>query len=104
MSNLPASAEKEVLQKVLSFYGAHLVTRYSAVFYQGGFFRDNAHLELYEQGILGLLSVLKDEAIALVDAIAPSDFILNSPLGMSDGNVSSRRDFKVSSTLANTSE
>ncbi|XP_017033868.1 peroxisomal acyl-coenzyme A oxidase 3 isoform X1 [Drosophila kikkawai] len=87
VSNLPASAEKEVLQQVLSFYGAHLVTRYSAIFYQGGYFRDNSHLALYEQGILGLLSVLKNEAIALVDAIAPTDFILNSPLGMSDGNV-----------------
>ncbi|KAH8381153.1 hypothetical protein KR200_005982 [Drosophila serrata] len=87
VTNLPASAEKEVLQQVLSFYGAHLVTKYSAIFYQGGFFRDNSHLNLYEQGILGLLSVLKDEAIALVDAIAPTDFILNSPLGMSDGNV-----------------
>uniref|UniRef100_A0A6P4EW19 Peroxisomal acyl-coenzyme A oxidase 3-like n=1 Tax=Drosophila rhopaloa TaxID=1041015 RepID=A0A6P4EW19_DRORH len=86
--SLPDSAEKQVLQQVLSFYGAHLVIKYSAVFYRGGYFRENSQqLDLYEQGILGLLPLLKDEAIALVDAIAPSDFILNSPLGMSDGNV-----------------
>lgn len=30
---------------------------------------------------------LKNDAVSLVDAIAPNDFILNSPLGMSDGNV-----------------
>jgi len=86
---LPDSAEKKVLQQVLSFYGAHLVTKYSAAFYRGGYFRENSNqLELYEQGILALLPLLKNEAIALVDAIAPTDFILNSPLGMSDGNVS----------------
>ncbi|KMY88516.1 peroxisomal acyl-coenzyme A oxidase 3 isoform X1 [Drosophila simulans] len=85
---LPDSAEKKVLQQVLSFYGAHLVTKYSAAFYRGGYFRENSNqLELYEQGILALLPLLKNEAIALVDAIAPTDFILNSPLGMSDGNV-----------------
>ncbi|KQS70618.1 peroxisomal acyl-coenzyme A oxidase 3 isoform X1 [Drosophila erecta] len=85
---LPDSAEKKVLQQVLSFYGAHLVTKYSASFYRGGYFRQNSNqLELYEQGILALLPLLKNEAIALVDAIAPTDFILNSPLGMSDGNV-----------------
>lgn len=44
-------------------------------------------MELYHKGILLLLPVLKDEAISLVDAIAPTDFILNSPLGMSDGNI-----------------
>ncbi|XP_068150994.1 peroxisomal acyl-coenzyme A oxidase 3 isoform X1 [Drosophila tropicalis] len=87
VASLPASAEKEVLTKVLSFYGGNLVTKYSAIFYQGGYFRNNSHIELYQQGILDLLPVLKDEAIAIVDAIAPTDFILNSPLGMSDGNV-----------------
>ncbi|XP_030555527.1 peroxisomal acyl-coenzyme A oxidase 3 isoform X1 [Drosophila novamexicana] len=87
VNSLPASAEQQVLLKLLSFYGANLVTKYSALFYQGGYFRNSSHIELYQQGILELLPVLKNEAIALVDAIAPTDFILNSPLGMSDGNV-----------------
>ncbi|KAH8263459.1 hypothetical protein KR044_009283 [Drosophila immigrans] len=84
---LPASAEQQVLLKVLSFYGANLITKYSSLFYQGGYFRNSSHIELYQQGILELLPVLKNEAIGLIDAIAPPDFILNSPLGMSDGNV-----------------
>ncbi len=30
---------------------------------------------------------LKDEAVALVDTIAPPDFVLQSPIGSSDGQV-----------------
>lgn len=43
--------------------------------------------QLYKQGILDLLPLLKNEAVALVDAIAPTDFIMKSPLGMSDGEM-----------------
>src|SRR4029434_2526709 len=35
-----------------------------------------------------LLLQLKDDAVALVDVIAPPDFILNSPIGKADGEVS----------------
>lgn len=87
VTGLPNSNEQQVLLKVLAFYGANLINKYAALFYQGGYFRDNSHIELYQRGILDLLPVLKDQSIALVDAIAPNDFILNSPLGMSDGNV-----------------
>lgn len=30
---------------------------------------------------------LKDEAVSLVDVVAPPDFILKSPIGASDGQV-----------------
>ena len=33
-------------------------------------------------------SQLKGEAVALVDALAPPDFILNSAIGLSNGRVS----------------
>ncbi|XP_017476850.1 PREDICTED: peroxisomal acyl-coenzyme A oxidase 3 isoform X2 [Rhagoletis zephyria] len=87
VNDLPPSNEKKVLTQLLSFYGAHLVTQHIGIYYQGGYFRDNTQAEHYQQGILDLLPVLKNEAISLVDAIAPTDFILNSPLGMSDGNI-----------------
>ncbi|XP_053959665.1 peroxisomal acyl-coenzyme A oxidase 3 isoform X2 [Anastrepha ludens] len=87
VNELPLSAEKKVITQLLSFFGAHLITKYIGIFYQGGYFQGNTHTELYQQGLLDLLPVLKKEAISLVDAIAPTDFILNSPLGMSDGNV-----------------
>ena len=88
VNDLPPSHEKNVLAQLLSFYGADLVTKYIGIYYQGGYFQNKAHAELYHDGILALLPVLKHEAISLIDAIAPTDFILNSPLGMSDGNVS----------------
>ncbi|XP_023232107.1 peroxisomal acyl-coenzyme A oxidase 3-like [Centruroides sculpturatus] len=42
---------------------------------------------LIKDGILSLCSFLKNEAIALADVISPPDFILNSVLGNSDGQV-----------------
>lgn len=33
------------------------------------------------------MSQLKDDAVALVDVFAPTDFILNSPIGCADGQV-----------------
>ncbi|XP_013101539.2 peroxisomal acyl-coenzyme A oxidase 3 [Stomoxys calcitrans] len=83
----PQSNEKNVLLKILAMYGCSLIIKHGAIFYQGGYFRQNGQLKLYHQVVLDLLPVLKDEAISLVDAIAPTDFILNSPLGMSDGNI-----------------
>lgn len=43
--------------------------------------------KLIQEAILQLCYELKDEAVALVDALAPTDFILNSPIGMSNGQV-----------------
>ena len=37
--------------------------------------------------ILELCSSLKSEAVALADVLSPPDFVLNSALGMSDGNI-----------------
>lgn len=87
VNNQPESAEKAVLLKLLSFYGAYLVTKNAAIFHQGSFFTNPRQIDLYQDGILKLLPILKDEAVTLIDAIAPTDFILNSPLGMSDGNI-----------------
>lgn len=55
--------------------------------FQGGFITSARPVELLKAGIIELLPLLKDDAIPLVDVIAPNDFILNSPLGMSDGQV-----------------
>ena len=44
--------------------------------------------DLIQEAILTLCGQLKDDAVSLVDAIAPPDFVLNSPIGLSDGQVS----------------
>ena len=84
------AAEREVLTKLLSLFAANLIsTKYIGVLYEGGFVTSNGPNvnDLLQTGILGLLTDLKNDAVSLVDSIAPPDFILNSPLGMSDGNV-----------------
>lgn len=56
--------------------------------YEGGFIQHGSNAgELLQAGILEILPQMKTEAISLVDAISPPDFILNSPLGMSDGRI-----------------
>lgn len=87
VENLTGSPEKRVLSQLLSLFGAQLVLKYSEIFHKGAYFHNRKHCNLYEEGILELLPILKGEAASLVDAIAPTNFILNSVLGMSDGNV-----------------
>lgn len=85
-----SSAEREVLTKLLSLFAANLIsTKYIGVLYEGGFVSSNGPNvnDLLQTGILELLTELKNDSVSLVDSIAPPDFILNSPLGMSDGNV-----------------
>lgn len=75
--------------KLLSLYGANLiVTLYIATLYEGGFIPANSKAaDLYQAGILNILPIIKNDAVGLVDAIAFPDFIINSPLGQSDGEV-----------------
>lgn len=40
-----------------------------------------------EDAILALCVQLKDDAVALVDVIAPSDFVLGSPIARADGEL-----------------
>lgn len=41
---------------------------------------------------------LKDDAVALVDILAPTDFILNSPIGQADGQVNALAQHKLAVT------
>lgn len=90
ISSLENSPEKIVLLKLLSLYGANLITKYESFFYQGGYMSDPTASELYQNGILNLLKELKNEAISLVDVIALPDFALNTTLGKSDGKIYER--------------
>ncbi|CAI5448751.1 unnamed protein product [Caenorhabditis angaria] len=81
---------KEVLRKVLTLYSLfvlerHLATLYISEYTTGGQFGDQLREKLRSS-----IFSLKNEAIALVDSIAPDDFILHSVLGASDGRVYER--------------
>lgn len=85
------SSLRSILQLVGQIYGFWCLDRYLATFYQGGFasntmqtsFGDTVRSEL-----LRLCGELKDNSVAVVDALAPPDFALNSIIGKSDGLVS----------------
>lgn len=88
VKELPSCPEKEVMRKLLSLYGAHLITlNYIGILYEGGFIQNVNALEIYETGIMQLLPVIKNEAVSLVDAITFPDYVINSVLGQSDGEV-----------------
>ncbi|XP_055386336.1 peroxisomal acyl-coenzyme A oxidase 3 isoform X2 [Condylostylus longicornis] len=87
VKNLKNSPEKLVLEKVLSCFGANIILKHLHVLFQGEFFENAQQSYFYQEGILKLLSILKKECISLVDSIAFPDFITNSALGMSDGNI-----------------
>ncbi len=71
-----------VLNRILFLSALHCIEKHAAIFYQGGYFNGPNPLSLIHQTILQLCSEIKNDAIALVDAIAPPDYVLNSPLGI----------------------
>lgn len=82
------SNEREVLTKLCSLFGAVTLEKRLGDLYGGGFASPNSNMDNFlREGIIVLCKDLVDNAVALVDVLAPPDFILNSALGMSDGEV-----------------
>ncbi|KAG8199726.1 hypothetical protein JTE90_000822 [Oedothorax gibbosus] len=77
----------EVLSDLLYLYGLWSMEKHLSTFYEGGFCGTPLAGKLIKEGILKLCEDLKDQAVSLADAISPPDFILNSALGMSDGQI-----------------
>ena len=81
--------ERQVLNKLCSLYAAWNIEKRLGDYYAGGYATPDSKMDvLLREGIIRLCKELVNEAICLVDVLAPPDYILNSPLGMSDGNVS----------------
>lgn len=59
------------------------MSKVSSIVFQG-----ESLARLLREAILELCGELKHEVVSVVDALAPTDFVLNSVLGKSDGNVS----------------
>ncbi|EFN80595.1 peroxisomal acyl-coenzyme A oxidase 3 isoform X2 [Harpegnathos saltator] len=80
--------ERQVLTDLCSLFGAVLLEKRLGDLYAGGFASPDSNIDnLLREGIIKLCKKLVDNAVALVDVLAPPDFVLNSPLGMSDGEV-----------------
>ncbi|MFN3520569.1 MAG: acyl-CoA dehydrogenase, partial [Sphingomonas sp.] len=62
-----------------------LLEKHLGELYAGGYFSRPGVARTLQRCVLDLCAELKDEAVALVDVLAPSDHLLFSPLGRSDG-------------------
>ncbi|KAH3891559.1 hypothetical protein DPMN_015663 [Dreissena polymorpha] len=83
----PSQPIKNVLTRLCSLFGLWRLEKHLSILYQGGYISGPLAPGLIQEALLALCGELKDDAVALVDAIAPPDFILNSPIGMSDGQI-----------------
>ncbi|GIX76895.1 peroxisomal acyl-coenzyme A oxidase 3 [Caerostris extrusa] len=77
----------EVLTQLFQLYGLWSMEKHLSVFYEGNYCTTPLASQLIKEGILQLCEDIKDQAVSLADAISPPDFILNSSLGKSDGQV-----------------
>ncbi|RZC33101.1 peroxisomal acyl-coenzyme A oxidase 3, partial [Asbolus verrucosus] len=76
-----------VLTQLGILYGLSSLDRHSVFFYEGGFANTPAFSQLVKEGVLHMCSMIKNDVLAIIDAMAPPDFVLNSVLGKSDGKL-----------------
>lgn len=68
-------------------YGLWSIDKHLSTFYQGGFCVGPEFADFVRNELLRICDGMKSNAVAIADALAPPDFVLNSIIGKSDGRV-----------------
>lgn len=76
-----------VLYRLFSLFAISALEKHLPTLYAGGYARGPDLATFTQEAVLKLCEEVKSDAVALIDAIAPPDFILKSVLGQSDGQV-----------------
>nr|XP_022903096.1 peroxisomal acyl-coenzyme A oxidase 3-like [Onthophagus taurus] len=94
-----------VLTKLAKLFGVYnLEKHFLSHLYQGGFASGPEPVTLIQETVLLLCKDLKSEAVALVDAIAPPDFLLRSVIGASNGQIYQNLENNILRTAGNMSK
>ncbi|OTF83182.1 acyl-Coenzyme A oxidase-like protein [Euroglyphus maynei] len=80
-------AIRKVLTRMGILYGLWSLDSHSSTLYESGYFNGPDANRSIRTKILQLCELIKPDAVSIVDAIAPPDFIINSVLGYADGDI-----------------
>lgn len=84
LTNCPAEFEGP-LRKMYMIYGLWVIEKELATLYESSYFTSLKQSSLVKEAILDYCFAIKEDAMWLVDAIAPPDWVLRSPIGSSNG-------------------
>ncbi|KAK5645317.1 hypothetical protein RI129_006617 [Pyrocoelia pectoralis] len=86
---------RSVLDKLLSLYAMWNLQKYVQFFYEGGYANGPTFAEYLENAVTQLCENLKNDQMALINAIAPPDFFGSSILGHSQGQIYERMESAI---------
>ncbi|KAK5638779.1 hypothetical protein RI129_013074 [Pyrocoelia pectoralis] len=87
ITQIPNGPLRTVLVKLFQLLGCWMLEQHMSKLHIGGYIIGPEPVTSLQNTVLTLCKELKNEAIGLIDAIACPDFMLNSILGNSDGEV-----------------
>ena len=76
---------RKPLRNIYMTYGLWVIEKYLGTLFQSTYFTDSNQAGLIEEAIIAYCLDLKDDALLLVEALAPPDWVLRSPIGHSNG-------------------
>ena len=79
--------EKKVMNTLAAIYGLWILEKHLGHLYEFGILVSKNQVTKIHETLLDLCKNLVPNAIALIEVLAPPDFIVNSILGNSDGDI-----------------